>query len=151
MKRPTVAMKILDVWVTNRNEKGSHMNVVDIASVVYGPYLFSVKSKNTKAAQAGLIETIRNNIGHAINLAAEHNIDISIKRKPTKNDPKRKWQILGWRIFVAGEDESFLIDELNYKKENGESRIKSFVDLQSKVIEKELLAPKDVPQLEKHS
>ncbi|MBD3180752.1 hypothetical protein GF312_00570 [Candidatus Poribacteria bacterium] len=123
------------------------MDLFDIASDVYGDFLFSQRSKNAKNAQAPLIETIRNNIGHAINLAAEQGYTISIKRKPTLNDNKKKFRILGWRIFVPGEDEVFLIDELKFKKNNGESRIDSFNKLKEKALNKGLLDSENMKEL----
>lgn len=147
MKTPSLSKRILSAWVINRDKGGSHMDIVDVASAVYGEYLFQSNSKSTRYAQSTLLDSVKTNIPHAIALATEHGIFVSTKRKPTNSDPTRKHRVEGWRIFVKGEDEDYLIDELEYKKRNGEARINSFNQLADVALNRGLIQPDKLKEL----
>jgi len=138
--------KILNVLENNLNGNNIFMTPEDIAVVIYGNEIFSANTVKFKEMQDDLIKGIKQRMGKVKELAEENGMTIIPRRKPVQNGGEKKFRILGWKILTEG-DESFIADELIYKRNNGQSRIDSFNSLREIVIKKGLVEIEKIKKL----
>lgn len=146
-KKVSLAAKILNELEINRDNENVFMSAMDLAAAIYGHELFTTKTSKFQAMQEELITCVKQSMCHARDLADENGITVIPKRKLTQFS-SRKFHVLGWKIYTKG-DEEFLVDELNYKKENGQARINSFNKLKENATRRGLIALEELKQLSK--
>ena len=137
--------KILNTLENNRDGNNVFMSPEDIAIEIYGSEIFSSNTATFRVIQDELTTKVRQRMGQVKELADENGMTVIPRRKPVKGGTK-KFRIIGWKILTEG-DEAFIVDELMYKRQNGQSRINSFNQLKEVAVRKGLLAAEKLKEL----
>jgi len=123
-KKVSLEKKILAVLENELQESaGTFLTIIDIAKEIYGDgyqrrtaYIFNkqVKDRMSKVRE----------------LAEQNGMIVIPYRTPIKGNPAIKFKISGWKIADEG-DETYIIDELLFKKRKGEEHSESFYKLKT--------------------
>ena len=138
-------VKILNVLEINRDSENVFMTPEDITIAIYGNEIFSANTSKFREMQDDLIRGVKNRMGQVKELAEENGMTVIPRRKPVKGGTK-KFCVLGWKVLTEG-DEAFIVDELIYKRNNGQSRINSFNQLKEVAVNRGLVAAEKVKEL----
>ena len=127
MKRANLQTRIIEALQADAKNGGSGLSVPEIAKEIYGfGYI--------KKTACELEKTIRQRMGIVVEEATNMGLTIFAKRKSCNpKTPEIKSRIALWKIFnpdIIGMKEE-LIDELFYKKRNGEARTSKFIQMLS--------------------
>ena len=138
-------VKILNVLENNRDEDNVFMTPEDITVAIYGNEIFLVNTTKFREMQDDLVRSVRTRMGQVKELAEENGMTVIPRRKPVK-DGTKKFRVLGWKVLTEG-DEAFVVDELIYKRDNGQSRINSFNRLKETAESRGLIEAKKAKEL----
>ena len=118
------------------------MTLEDICESVFG-YAYTDGGRIVKNE---LGKKVRNSMSSVIKLGLDNNIVIVPKRKPCKDDPRKKFIILAWKKST-NEDTGLIFDELIYKQSMGASHINAFNSLANKVVQLKLFPAEKLLEL----
>ena len=139
-RKVSLAEKILN------NLDGDWMSLEDVCESLFG-YAYT---DGGRVVRNELDKKVRRAMSGAVKLGLENNIIIIPKRRPCKNDPRKKFIIQAWKK-ADDSDEGLIFDELMYKLGMGASHINAFNSLANKVVQLELFPAEKLMELNQNN
>jgi len=139
MKRLNLETQILNALYENTKRDNGFMDYHDIGKAIFGNGYISQTYRIFDKMIKGRMFLVRE-------IADRQGILIIPKRKPTTKDKEKRFQILGWKIAMEG-DENYITDELTYKINNGEARKSSTLRFANTAVKKGMLESTKILEL----
>ena len=139
-RKVSLAKKILNIL------DGNWMTLEDVCESIFD-YAYT---DGGRIVQNELEKKVRRAIPRSVKLGLENNIIIIPKRKPCKDDPRKKFIIQAWKK-ADDSDTGLIFDELVYKQSMGESHINAFNNLANKVVQLELFPAEKLLELNQNN
>lgn len=122
------------------------MSLEDVCESVFG-YAYT---DGGRVIENELEKKARRAMSSVVKLGLDSNIVIIPKRRPCKDDPRKKFIILAWKK-ADDEDVRLIFDELTYKRSMGASHINAFNNLANKVVQLELFPAEKLMELNQNN
>jgi hypothetical protein len=131
---------ILSVLEDELNEStSSFLTIPNIAEAIYG-YGYGKRTAFIYNKQ------IRERMGKVRLLAEQNGMIVIPLRKAIKNDPSKKFRIVGWKIADES-DQKYIFDELLFIKRKGEEHSNTFLKLKTEAKQQGILTYEKIREL----
>lgn len=141
-KYKSIRESIFEVLVEQDKENSRIMTIKEIAEKALGPF-------KTLQQEKVSFRQVKQNMGHAIEFAAQRDIMIIAKKQPTLTNENRKHRVIGYKI--AGNDDKKWVEEaIECKIQKVQDYTNSYNLFSQKLVENNLIEPSnDLLRLDK--
>jgi len=140
--KPSLAAQIYTLLLKNTKEENAFMTYDDMGYAIFGQG-FAVKKFRYE-----YIRMMKTQMFKVSEIAIANGHSIIPSRKLTKSK-NRKFMVTGWKIPMAN-DAEYVMEELIYKKQNGDAKTASFNRLLDTAKEKGMITSERLKELELH-